>query len=800
MIDSTDSFAIPNTVLRHFDLASPPWAYGAESEYELRRSEYPEGKLFFDRLLAAGDAGIDGPLLYPPTSPAAIRRLLHTICVSATLDRLKQDCYLYYLLKDYDARPQVETQGEGGMDVDGDDGVVIVKSTGAGSKAERFATQRCMPKKWRAFVDGYWALDNGKWELAVTSLSNASISAVNFVPEIIQTLGTIVSPPSFACRLLHTLITSLRPDLSENADEADICLVATASAGSLLEAFNIIRVEELPEVRARMRQVIWCWMLGAPRSPCGSGAHSMQPKVLKQLVHLPLTPEEQDHLIDFLSHPPRTVSAPALSQLHDLVTLRLIHQGQFQQTLQLDKQLAGSGGKQEDKQRRRDMVREFVSILPEAHRRVLLGNVEAARKEEGAEVNGFREEDNMAGSWVKVNGAAPAQSAPPAPAPTAATSTAPAPSRPAEETPLRPSGSSSSLFALSRAGGASPTKPQERHNSPFGGPPRFASGSANFDSPANPSPRRVFSGSPFNAPVQAAARAAVPSPKPVVVINDDEEEAEALKRGSVLGKGKSKGKGTMRRSTRQISMSLEPEMEIEVDENHPIEPIAEDVAWSPAPQAQPEKVETDVEPEPEVEEARPEPPRSTRRQTKRVASGASQRETTPPLPTSPPRRSTRARQSVMPGAFNSTDTVIDDAPPARRTRAASATPAPPSVPRSRMTRSVSRALADPDFDELPPPPTPGLPAKRNGAGVPGSAVRKKRRGSVAASEVTDEGSVFGDAPRTGTRRSTRARAGTEDRGSPTPSVAGSEVGKRRSTRALKDGSATPRMSTRTRRA
>lgn len=52
-----DQFAIPITILRHFDLSSSPW--GSEGEtFTRRREQSPNGKLFFDRLLEI--AGIDG--------------------------------------------------------------------------------------------------------------------------------------------------------------------------------------------------------------------------------------------------------------------------------------------------------------------------------------------------------------------------------------------------------------------------------------------------------------------------------------------------------------------------------------------------------------------------------------------------------------------------------------------------------------------------------------------------------------------------------------------------------------------
>jgi hypothetical protein len=53
---SADDYALPNTVLRHFDLASA--SYRDASDIGARRKASPDGRLFFDRLLAFAD--IDG--------------------------------------------------------------------------------------------------------------------------------------------------------------------------------------------------------------------------------------------------------------------------------------------------------------------------------------------------------------------------------------------------------------------------------------------------------------------------------------------------------------------------------------------------------------------------------------------------------------------------------------------------------------------------------------------------------------------------------------------------------------------
>jgi len=94
---------------------------------------------------------ISGPSLYPPTSPVGYRRLLHAIH-SSPLDRLKKDCFYYYLLRDGSAQ-------------DGE----MMEDRDHGERSRRFAESRCLSKTWRVFMDGYWALDHGLWEVSLPS-------------------------------------------------------------------------------------------------------------------------------------------------------------------------------------------------------------------------------------------------------------------------------------------------------------------------------------------------------------------------------------------------------------------------------------------------------------------------------------------------------------------------------------------------------------------------------------------------------------------------------------------------------
>lgn len=172
------------------------------------------------------------------------------------------------------------------------------------------------------------------------------------------------------------------------------------------------------------------------------------------------------------------------------------------------------------------------------------------------------------------------------------------------------------------------------------------------------------------------------------------------------------------------------------------------------------------------------------------------KETTPPPPLPSPRAKKPTRSSrqstappttpAMPGAFDgpSEPAIDEEMPPPLRTRASSAKPdSGRGAPRSRITRSASRALLT---DDDPP-------SKKT---KPATTGPRKRRGSIAASEVTDDGaSVVSNSVRRSTRRGT---AQPSEQGSPTPSIgARSDVSRRRT--ATREGSLTPRMSTRSRR-
>ena len=147
---------LPASLLRYFDLSASPYSPEVVENIEYRRQTYPDKSLFFDSLLQLAE--IDGQALYPPKGPADTRRLLQAI-YSSPLDRLKRDCFFYYLLKDCESTNPARS-GEGVESLESPRA-----ETKASSATDDFVQRRCLPTVWKVFMDGYWALDHGKWKV-----------------------------------------------------------------------------------------------------------------------------------------------------------------------------------------------------------------------------------------------------------------------------------------------------------------------------------------------------------------------------------------------------------------------------------------------------------------------------------------------------------------------------------------------------------------------------------------------------------------------------------------------------------
>jgi hypothetical protein len=95
---------------------------------------------------------------------------------NAQIDRLKQDCFIYYLLLDADhASRSVLPNGNGHAEGSGGSGMELTRSDKGkgkaredeGDRANEFARRRCLPLVWRGFMFGYWALDHELWDVSL---------------------------------------------------------------------------------------------------------------------------------------------------------------------------------------------------------------------------------------------------------------------------------------------------------------------------------------------------------------------------------------------------------------------------------------------------------------------------------------------------------------------------------------------------------------------------------------------------------------------------------------------------------
>jgi hypothetical protein len=57
----------------------------------------------------------------------------------------------------------------------------MMENKDPGESSRRFAESRCLSKTWRVFMDGYWALDHGLWEVSLlSSILSSSCSRSSF--------------------------------------------------------------------------------------------------------------------------------------------------------------------------------------------------------------------------------------------------------------------------------------------------------------------------------------------------------------------------------------------------------------------------------------------------------------------------------------------------------------------------------------------------------------------------------------------------------------------------------------------
>lgn len=459
---------------------------------------------------------------------------------------------------------------------------------------------------------------------------------------------------------------------------------------------------------------------------------SPRPQALSSLLNLPLTHHEHTQLIAYLNRPSPSIPHASMSILHDLVTLRLIHQGRYAEGIQLDRDLAASAsGGESDRQRRREMVRDLVAVLPEVQRNILLVDRD--------------EHEDLSSSWEVVQ---PASSTPALPngqskngsLPLSATDAFRASTRPNDavlhalvQNQQRPvshirdlSAANPTVAALASAiplpssPGISSAAARPPH-SPFAGPPRFANGHA--ASPRKPS---AATSTPTPAPLPAPVARRLPSASVSVIGRSASPAPSATPAPPVFKPVKTRHFGwgessaTPTRAEREPSVDARGTFDAAIDMEEGDTDAERERSLTPTPEP---------EPEPKL------------RKSTRKGKGKATEDETSPTPATP--RTTRARSARQASAAPALSAVeekeIGSMPGAL----------PDSdLGRSRIRRSASRALLETDEED----------SKRGGKrskAVPTPApVRRSARN--AAGQGSERGSPTPSVAKTPSRRKTRA--------------------------------------------
>ena len=357
-----------------------------------RRDVVYGNKLFFDELLSF--ASVD-PALYPPCSSDQLSALLHAI-FATTLDYLKQLSLVYYLLLDLDAAAKRE-------------------SDSAPNAAERFADTYVVLPHFTDAMQGYWLLDNDRYEEAIPMLAVA-----DFIPKIVRTL--FLAPPSqqqrsdvarakLLLRFLRTSnqATSSAPGSEPFLQEVEMQIQALCFVSGPARAFAEIRAltatiqddeQQRVSVRARLIFKVLEHCFAPPRSAA-----------IQNLLACSLDPEEEVTLESFVLSPPPAMTATWSYVAADVLIVRYISQGRYMDAVGLDRRLGpdvsqGHSTAKDAQQRskmmeqRKRMIAGAREILPEVQKELL-------RIEESVEISGGaghdKDENNAQGGTNAAN-------------------------------------------------------------------------------------------------------------------------------------------------------------------------------------------------------------------------------------------------------------------------------------------------------------------------------------------------------------------------------------------------------------
>ncbi|KAG9295406.1 hypothetical protein G9A89_013435 [Geosiphon pyriformis] len=236
------------------------WPYNSTAVSLIKhRQQQMDGELFIHLLLRYAE--ID-PSLYPPADQEALQKLADAIYNSSKLDELKSHCLMYYILKDFDLHTY-----------------------------QKFAERYLIPYNWMSLMDGFWFLDQWRFEEAIRFLGEPEVK-VDFDIKVVKTLYQHAGPRE---ALIYVDIT--KPELTSR--EGVELLMNLLMRCDLIEAFFYMR--EQPEGGAVPKHVLFQKMLDY--------CFSEKPITdkLNKMLYFPFNREEESFLENYCTNSEDTI-------------------------------------------------------------------------------------------------------------------------------------------------------------------------------------------------------------------------------------------------------------------------------------------------------------------------------------------------------------------------------------------------------------------------------------------------------------------------------------------------------------
>ncbi|CAG8493594.1 4982_t:CDS:2 [Ambispora gerdemannii] len=223
---------------------SKPWPYTHPVVNSIKyRQNQMDGELFIHLLLKF--AGVE-PSLYPPVERATLKELSNAIYSSTKINELQSHCLMYYILRDWNMH-------------------------------HKFAVRYAIPYGWMSLMDGFWSLDQWRFEEAIRFLGEPEVKKVDYNHKVIQTLFNHAGPRE---AMLYVDIT--KPDLTSKKEDVEL-LFDLLMRCDLMEALFYLRnqPEEFDKALLFRKLLDYCFN-EAPRA-----------EKLNKLLSFPLNKEEE---------------------------------------------------------------------------------------------------------------------------------------------------------------------------------------------------------------------------------------------------------------------------------------------------------------------------------------------------------------------------------------------------------------------------------------------------------------------------------------------------------------------------